>query len=42
MTPHVVSLQKLKDVGGDNGRGHVNIVNGGCMNLTVIRGALER
>jgi hypothetical protein len=40
--PHVVSLEKLKQFGGNGRWGYVNIVDGSSVNLTVIRGAVKR
>jgi hypothetical protein len=40
--PHVVSLQKLKNVGGNGRWGDVNITDGRRMNLAVVSGALKR
>jgi hypothetical protein len=39
--PHVVSVQKPKDIGGDGRRRDVNVMNGGGMDLTVVCGAFE-
>jgi hypothetical protein len=39
---HVVSIEKLEDVGGDERRGHVNVYYGRGMNFTVISGPVDR
>jgi hypothetical protein len=40
VVPHIVGLQKLKNIGGNNGGRHINVVYGGSVNLTVICGTL--
>jgi hypothetical protein len=39
--PHVVSMEKPKDVGCDKGRGNVHVVYGGCVDLTMVSGAIK-
>jgi hypothetical protein len=38
---HVVSMEKPKDVGCDEGRGNVHVVYGGCVDFAVISGAVK-
>jgi hypothetical protein len=39
--PHVVSVKEPKNVGGDGRRGNVNVMNGGSVDLTVVRGTVK-
>jgi hypothetical protein len=40
--PHIVSLKKPKNVGRNGRRGDVNVMDGGGVDLTVIRGTVKR
>jgi hypothetical protein len=40
--PHIVSMQKPKDIGGDGRRGNVDVMDGGSVDLTVVCGTIKR
>jgi hypothetical protein len=39
--PHIVSLKKPKNVGGNGRRGNVHVVNSGGVDLAMVSGAVE-
>jgi hypothetical protein len=39
--PHIVSVKKPENIGRDGRRGNVDVMNGGGVNLTVIRGTIK-